>query len=484
MKRISLLIQSFTKGFIFFKKILYKIQVLIENIFEPIINFCLIFFIVFIFTTNASSISSYISHIVPSSSTTPDPMSALILAAITAATAIIVSGIPAHKANKLRERELELKEKESALIWDKENRQRIIDAATPFEKKKELLSRFFELLLKDYFLKDDRERVDYLSEFYREASSLSMASLCSKIEEAISLIKDQDREKYNFIIDELKEMSHNISSDIDLDLFSLQEKTNLLALPINSNNKRQNILNGSEGSPVKVTIRSLRSTELIKIRLWFLSLSKANLREANLRRAKLIKRNLREADLKGADLREADLRGANLREADLRGADLREADLRGADLREADLRGADLREADLKGANLIGADLKGASLKKANLSYTDLSEADLKETDLTGADLIGTNLIRANLIGANLTRTDLIGADLKEAKLIGADLNGTDLKKANLNDACLNGADLSSSDNLTQEQIDSSITDKDTKLPNHIKQITIGVTFVEPNNNP
>ncbi|MGW6739297.1 pentapeptide repeat-containing protein [Streptomyces sp. NPDC055025] len=55
---------------------------------------------------------------------------------------------------------------------------------------------------------------------------------------------------------------------------------------------------------------------------------------------------------------------------------------------------------------------------------------------------------------ADLTRADLTGARLYSANLLDADLTG----------ANLSGADLSSVQNLTREQVDSTRTDKTTKL--------------------
>ena len=84
--------------------------------------------------------------------------------------------------------------------------------------------------------------------------------------------------------------------------------------------------------------------------------------------------------------------------------------------------------------------------------------------DLRIANLSGTNLSGTNLRGATL-----FGADLREAILSGAILSGADLNGAILRRANLRGANLSWAMNLTQEQIDSAITDKDTKLPDDLK---------------
>jgi hypothetical protein len=66
--------------------------------------------------------------------------------------------------------------------------------------------------------------------------------------------------------------------------------------------------------------------------------------------------------------------------------------LSGADLREADLSIADLRMADLQNTHLGGANLYGAGLRRANLSFADLREANLSNTYLRDAKLLVTNL--------------------------------------------------------------------------------------------
>jgi uncharacterized protein YjbI with pentapeptide repeats len=131
------------------------------------------------------------------------------------------------------------------------------------------------------------------------------------------------------------------------------------------------------------------------------SLSDADLNDANLRYA-----SLNDANLSGAYIRDANLRYANLSGADLRGANLTRANLIDADLGGADLRGADLRGANLTRANLIDADLRGANLGDAYLGDADLSYADLG----------GANFNGAHFSGANLSGADLRYADLSEIK--------------------------------------------------------------------
>jgi hypothetical protein len=113
-----------------------------------------------------------------------------------------------------------------------------------------------------------------------------------------------------------------------------------------------------------------------------------------------------------ADLSDANLYCANLSDANLYCADLSDANLYCADLSRADLIDANLSDANLYYARLSRADLIGAKLSRANLTCANLSNADLSI-----ANLSGTNLIGADLSDADLNCADLIGADLSDANL-------------------------------------------------------------------
>ena len=148
--------------------------------------------------------------------------------------------------------------------------------------------------------------------------------------------------------------------------------------------------------------------------------------------------NLEGVNLSGLNLSGSDIRSVNLSGMDLSGSDLRYTDFRNTDLSSADLTGVDLSDAVGDGANLSGADLTGA----------DLTNAFLNPANLTGANLIGVNLSNANLEGANLSGANLTGVDLSSM----ADLTNATLTDANLTDAIYSHLI------LTQEQIDSAIT--------------------------
>ncbi|WP_083390704.1 pentapeptide repeat-containing protein [Parafrankia soli] len=127
-----------------------------------------------------------------------------------------------------------------------------------------------------------------------------------------------------------------------------------------------------------------------------------------------------------------------------------------ADLHGADLTGpASLADLDLVAANLAYVHLDGADLSRARLSNADLFRAHLNGTLLTEA-----RLRRATLIGAYIDGANMIGALLIDANLMGATLRGSNLAGADLR-----GADLSGAEGLTQEQVNSAIGDRRTRLP-------------------
>ena len=105
-------------------------------------------------------------------------------------------------------------------------------------------------------------------------------------------------------------------------------------------------------------------------------------------------------------------------------------------------------------ANLSGQDLSRRFLQQADFREAQVENANFYMADLAKASLTGANLAGANLAGANLT-----GADLRDAILIGANMIVADL-----NGAILNGANLLGTHNLTPEQINSAISNRDTQI--------------------
>jgi uncharacterized protein YjbI with pentapeptide repeats len=98
--------------------------------------------------------------------------------------------------------------------------------------------------------------------------------------------------------------------------------------------------------------------------------------------------------------------------------------------------------------------LKSAVLPDASLRFASLLDADLQAADLTRADLVHARLNRANL---------------KDAILKDAVLDHADFANAEFGRAVLTGASLKHARNLTQSQIEETIGDSSTSLPDDLE---------------
>jgi uncharacterized protein YjbI with pentapeptide repeats len=182
-------------------------------------------------------------------------------------------------------------------------------------------------------------------------------------------------------------------------------------------------------------------------------------------------------DLKKVNLKKIDLQGLNFKGANLHNANFSRAELSDINLSNADLGGAHfldgtiLIRAILEKADLSGADLSGAQMVKTNLSKADLQGATLDGTILNGAilekaDLSGAHLTQINLSKCkNLTAINFKGAYLTKVNLSKCILTNVDFSGAIFSEVDLRGADLLECQPLTDEQLNSIIHDRDTKLP-------------------
>ena len=143
----------------------------------------------------------------------------------------------------------------------------------------------------------------------------------------------------------------------------------------------------------------------------------------------------------------------NLKDSTLNGTDLREANLSNGNLWEANLEKSILHNAKLIGTNLTKARLNESILINADLSNSILREASLSQADLQGASLRNANLISTKLNFSNLSKADFSNANFFKADLINV---------------ILNGANLVSGVNITCDQIESAVIDKNTRLPDYI----------------
>ncbi len=129
------------------------------------------------------------------------------------------------------------------------------------------------------------------------------------------------------------------------------------------------------------------------------------------------------------------------------------------DLSEADLRGLALAKVNLKGANLKLTKLQFSNLAGASLEGANMEQARLQEVNLQGAQLENANLKKCNLMEANLQNTNLQNADVQSAQFNEDVMFGqTNLRGANLLDAS----------GLSVMQIQTSLVDKETQLPEYL----------------
>lgn len=118
--------------------------------------------------------------------------------------------------------------------------------------------------------------------------------------------------------------------------------------------------------------------------------------------------------------------------------------------------------------------LKPEALLKLNLDIhrEKVNEVLRKASDQIRSKFVGKNnkTLSKNYIGKNLKNVNLRGADLSGALLIAADLSNNDLSGVNLigadmRDANIKGANLENSIFITQQQVNASNGDANTKLP-------------------
>jgi uncharacterized protein YjbI with pentapeptide repeats/lipoprotein-anchoring transpeptidase ErfK/SrfK len=83
--------------------------------------------------------------------------------------------------------------------------------------------------------------------------------------------------------------------------------------------------------------------------------------------------------------------------------------------------------------------------------------------------LAAANLEAADLAGANLTHAGLSEANLRAANLRNARLDYADFAGADLSEANLRGANLQNAKNLTPSQLEQSLGDASTILPEHLQ---------------
>lgn len=103
---------------------------------------------------------------------------------------------------------------------------------------------------------------------------------------------------------------------------------------------------------------------------------------------------------------------------------------------------------------LAGANLDNTCVKNGNLEGADFSNVHAVLMCMSYANFTGVSFRDANLSGANLAHANLTNADFTGATLAITSFKGTDLTKTK---------------GLTQAQLDTACSDKDTKVPAGLK---------------
>ena len=196
----------------------------------------------------------------------------------------------------------------------------------------------------------------------------------------------------------------------------------------------------------------------------------AYLRGATINQAHLENANLQEVRMEAASLQKTNLQGANLNYATLQNTSLDESQLQDACLRNANLRNTSFWNAHLERATLDEANLEFARLWYVNLDDARLKGVQLRSADMACASLNRADFTEAHLEGARLWRSRAEDATFLDSYLVGAGLEsirfeGCTLQKAYLHGAILDRAVFCSSSTVSQEQLNLTVGDSDTVLP-------------------
>ena len=129
----------------------------------------------------------------------------------------------------------------------------------------------------------------------------------------------------------------------------------------------------------------------------------------------------------------------------------------------------DLSGADLRGVVLTKVNLKGANLKRARLQFSNLAGALMEGANLEQARLQEVNLQGAQLESANVKKCNFMESNLQNANFQNADIQGSQFNEdVMFSQTNLKGANLSDASGLSVMQIQTSLVDKDTQLPEYL----------------
>nr|VFK64278.1 MAG: Uncharacterized protein YjbI, contains pentapeptide repeats [Candidatus Kentron sp. UNK]VFK71044.1 MAG: Uncharacterized protein YjbI, contains pentapeptide repeats [Candidatus Kentron sp. UNK] len=210
-------------------------------------------------------------------------------------------------------------------------------------------------------------------------------------------------------------------------------------------------------------------------------------------------------NLDGADIRVANLKNSDFRRSSFNGAWLIEADAELSNLNGSQFTNANLTSAKLIGVTAIGSyfwcsDLTDADLGAAmtnsgsqpskfnkvdffaaRLQNAILAKSIFKDTWFSGVQADGADFSNADMTKSHLNQgasfweckfvnTILHEADMSEGDFAYAEFDRADFKGANLVDANFHSANLENASNITQEMLNGSCGNDDTKIPPELKR--------------
>ena len=208
---------------------------------------------------------------------------------------------------------------------------------------------------------------------------------------------------------------------------------------------------------------NLSKKNLSNARMNGVSFPRANFTGTDLSDSKMTGSNFNRAVFRRTDLSDVKASGSNFSWADFSGATLDDIQANGSNFSRANFTGVKGRDAEFYSCNLSHSNLLGASFIDAEFETSNLSH-----TDFSGAKLRGVSFTRSNLIQTNMQAADLREAEFDHVDFRDAKFGNAILSNAVFDQVFLSGADLSSVRGLTQNQLENSCGNRNTKLPANI----------------
>ena len=203
-----------------------------------------------------------------------------------------------------------------------------------------------------------------------------------------------------------------------------------------------------------------------------------NFTDAMLEEVEFSNANLNNAVFHSAKIRKVDFTDIIMKEADFLSSKLSEVDFEGLTSPElnftlSELHGVNFKDATIIRANFSWAELKNAQFDFSNLNQSTFENATFDLVDFKGAELKMVDFTRAKLSEAIFTESDLSEANLNHANLKSANFRGANLTNSKLQGADISGTNFEGVQGLTQNQLSSTVYQKDSPPENLPLELTL-----------